>query len=53
MDKSGAWMAREVWRLVYHKEVTVEIDTEETTIEQIAEDLMYDIEIEYDLLEKG
>jgi hypothetical protein len=45
-------MAREVWRVIYHKEVTLEIDTEETTIEQAAEDAMYDIEIEYDLIQR-
>ena len=46
-------MAREVWRIVIHKEATLEIDTDETTIEQAVEDnLLYDLDIEYDLLER-
>ena len=47
-------LAREVWRVVIHKEATLEIDTEETTIEQAVEDnLLYDLDIEYDLLERS
>ena len=46
-------VAREVWRIVIHKEATLEIDTDETTIEQAVEDsLLYDLDIEYDLLER-
>ena len=46
-------MAKEVWRVVIHKEATLEIDTDETTIEQAVEDsLLYDLDIEYDLLER-
>ncbi len=46
-------MAREVWRIVIHKEDTIEIDTDETTIEQAVEDnLLYDLDVEYDLLER-
>lgn len=45
---------REVWRIVIHKETTLEIDTDETTIEQAVEDyVLYDLDIEYDLLERG
>jgi hypothetical protein len=47
-------MPREVWRIVIHKEATLEIDTNETTIEQAVEDnLLFDLDIEYDLLERG
>ena len=45
-------VAREVWRVVIHKEATLEIDTDETTIEQALEDWMFDIEVQYDLLER-
>jgi tetrahydromethanopterin S-methyltransferase subunit B len=47
-------LAREVWRVVIHKEATLEIDTDVTTIEQEVEDnLLYDVDIEYDLLERS
>jgi hypothetical protein len=47
-------MTREVWKIVIHKEAVLEIDTDETTIEQAVEDnLLYDLDVEYDLLERG
>jgi hypothetical protein len=45
-------MARQVWRVAIYKEGILEIDTDETTIEQAVEDWTYDLEVEYDLLEE-
>jgi hypothetical protein len=45
-------MAREVWRVSIYKEGIIEIDTDETTIEQAVEDWSYDLEVDYDLLER-
>lgn len=45
-------MAREVWRVSIYKEGIIEIDTDEITIEQAVEDWSYDLEVDYDLLER-
>jgi hypothetical protein len=45
-------LAREVWRVSIYKEGTIEIDTDEITIEQAVEDWTYDLDVEYDLLER-
>lgn len=45
-------MARQVWRVSIYKEGLIEIDTEETTIEQAVEDWTYDLVVDYDLLEE-
>jgi hypothetical protein len=43
-------MARQVWKISVYKEGILEIDTDETTIEQAVEDWCYDLEVDYDLL---
>lgn len=45
-------MARETWQVSIYKEGIIEIDTDETTIEQAVEDWMFDLEVQYDLLER-
>lgn len=45
-------MARETWRVSIYKEGLIEIDTDETTIEQAVEDWLFDLEVDYDLLER-
>ena len=45
-------MSRQVWRVAIYKEGIIEIDTDETTIEQAVEDWTYDLEVQYDLLEE-
>ena len=45
-------MAKETWRVSVYKDGIIEIDTEETTIEQAVEDWMFDLNVEYDLLER-
>ena len=45
-------MARQVWQVSIYKEGIIEIDTDETTIEQAVEDWAYDLEVQYDLLEE-
>jgi hypothetical protein len=45
-------MARQVWQVSIYKEGIIEIDTDETTIEQAVEDWTYDLEVQYDLLEE-
>lgn len=46
-------MAKEVWRVSVYKEGTIEIDTDEMTIEQAVEDWLFDLDVDYDLLERG
>ena len=45
-------MAIERWRVSIYKEGVLEIDTDETTIEQAVEDWAYDLEVDYELLER-
>ncbi len=45
-------MAIETWRVSIYKEGILEIDTDEMTIEQAVEDWTYDLEVDYDLLER-
>lgn len=45
-------MAREVWQVSIYKEGIIEIDTDEISIEQAVEDWMFDLEVQYDLLER-
>lgn len=45
-------MARETWRVSIYKEGLIEIDTDEMTIEQAVEDWLFDLEVDYDLLER-
>ncbi len=45
-------MAIETWRVSIYKEGIIEIDTDEMTIEQAVEDWTYDLEVDYDLLER-
>jgi hypothetical protein len=45
-------MSRQVWQVSIYKEGIIEIDTDETTIEQAVEDWTYDLEVQYDLLEE-
>ncbi len=45
-------MSRQVWQVSIYKEGIIEIDTDEMTIEQAVEDWTYDLEVDYDLLER-
>jgi len=45
-------MAKEVWSVSVYKEGIIEIDTDEMTIEQAVEDWVYDLEVDYDLIER-
>ena len=45
-------MAREVWRVSAYKEGTIEIDSDVMSIEEAVEDWLFDLDVEYDLLER-
>jgi hypothetical protein len=45
-------LARETWQVSIYKEGIIEIDTDEISIEQAVEDWMFDLEVQYDLLER-
>lgn len=45
-------MARETWRVSVYKEGLIEIDTDEMTIEQAVEDWLFDLDVDYDLIER-
>ena len=45
-------LAREVWRVSVYKEGTIEIDSEVMSIEEAVEDWLFDLDVEYDLLER-
>ena len=45
-------MSRQVWQVSIYKEGMIEIDTDEISIEQAVEDWMYDLEVQYDLVEE-
>lgn len=45
-------MSRQVWQVSIYKEGIIEIDTDEISIEQAVEDWMFDLEVQYDLVEE-
>ena len=46
-------MAKQTWSVSIYKEGVIEIDTDEMTIEEAAEDWASNFEVNYELLEEG